>query len=662
MSTFLNLRTRYLTGLLVCTLLLVSTFVCGQSAPNPRPFTIPAIQQWKGGQGTMTPQGRIVYTDARLKGAAESLSHDWQTVTGVRLSVAEGKKAAAGEILLTYKPQKKLGDEGYTIDIDRSVRVEATERGALHATQTLLQLTQGVTAKTPSPSTNGALPCGHITDRPDYPLRGLMLDCGRKYIPLAYMKRLIRTMAFYKMNTLCVHLNDNGIPNYSPENWNDIYAAFRMESDRFPGLTAEDGSYSKAEFRQFIAEAAALGIEIIPEIDVPAHSLAFTHYRPYLGSKEFGMDHFDLSNPDVIPFVDSLFAEYLEGPNPVFSGPRVHIGTDEYSNRRKETVEQFRAFTNHLIGTVESYGKQAAVWGSLTHAKGETPVKVDNVLMFSWSKTFANPDSMYHLGYHLVNIPDGMVYIVPAAGYYYDYLNIPNLYKHWTPANMAGRQMPKRDPQVEGGLFAVWNDIIGNGISVADIHHRVFPALQVIAEKCWAADTVRTCEEWLQLAKRVGEAPGINDLGRFPVGTVLTEAQVKAGSTRSVTHIGWPYRVSFDIDVAKEERGTALFRDGEAEFYLSDPVTGRLGFVRDGYLFSFQHALRPGVKEHIAIEGDNRETRLYVNNKLVETLSPDERPYPRNKKFRVVRTLRFPLERTDKGVRSHVTNLKAESL
>ena len=103
--------------------------------------------------------------------------------------------------------------------------------------------------------------------------------------------------------------------------------------------------------------------------------------------------------------------------------------------------------------------------------------------------TGPEPDSMHALGYQLVSILDGLTYIVPAAGYYYDYLNVPNLYRLWTPAVIGDKRFPERDPQIEGGMFAVWNDIIGNGIAVADIHHRLMPALQVIAEKTWAAGT-----------------------------------------------------------------------------------------------------------------------------------------------------------------------------
>lgn len=640
-------------------ILLLPATVMAKPSVNPRPFTIPAIHDWQGGVGTLsvTAQSRILYADARLQTAAEALARDLQLSSGLSLPVAEGRKAAEGDILFVYKPQKKLGDEGYTIDINKCVRVDAAERGAYHAAQTLLQIVNDCPA-----GNLPFLPKGRIADRPDYPLRGLVLDCGRKYIPMDYMRRLVRTMAYYKMNTLEVHLNDKGHPPFFYNDWNQVYSAFRLESDLFPGLTAEDGSYTKDEFRQFILDAAAQGVEIIPELDSPAHSLCFSHYRPSLGSKEYGMDHLELTNPEVIPFIDSLYSEYLGGPNPVFVCPRVHIGTDEYSNKKQEVVELFRSFTDHLIHTVESYGKQAVLWGALTHAKGETPVKVDDVLMFAWYNGYAKPDSMYALGYHLVCVPDRTTYIVPAAGYYYDYLNIPRLYKEFTPANIAGVRFPERDPQIEGGMFAVWNDIIGNGIAVADIHHRIMPAMQVIAEKTWAVDTIRTCDEWLRLAANLSEAPGINDLGRYPAGVVMESAKVEAGSSRDIPFIGWPYRVSFDIEAKEETRGTALFRDDEAEFYLADPATGRFGFIRDGYLFSFKHVLRPGAREHIAIEGTNIETKLYVNGRLVETLSPQLRTFPKDQKYKVVRTLRFPLQRTDDALRSRVTNLRVESL
>ena len=85
------------------------------------------------------------------------------------------------------------------------------------------------------------------------------------------------------------------------------------------------------------------------------------HFRKEFGTEKYGVDHLDLFNPNVYTFLDSLFTEYLEGDDPVFVGKQVHIGTDEYSNAEKETVEKFRAFTDHYIRHIESFGKQALI-------------------------------------------------------------------------------------------------------------------------------------------------------------------------------------------------------------------------------------------------------------------------------------------------------------
>ena len=135
------------------------------------------------------------------------------------------------------------------------------------------------------------------------------------------------------------------------------------------------------------------------------------------------------------------------------------------------------------------------MWGALTHAKGDTHVKSDGVLMDCWYNGYADPREMKRQGYKLVSIPDGLVYIVPAAGYYYDYLNCQWLYGAWTPAQIGGVKFEERDPDIVGGMFAVWNDHCGNGITVKDIHHRLMPAMQTLSTKCWTADSTRVAWE-----------------------------------------------------------------------------------------------------------------------------------------------------------------------
>lgn len=118
-------------------------------------------------------------------------------------------------------------------------------------------------------------------------------------------------------------------------------------------------------------EAGKMGINIIPEIDVPAHALAFTRYKPSIGSKEYGMDHLDLFNPETYTFVDALFKEYLEGEQPVFRDRRCTSARTSIPTKTK-LWWNVSAFTDRYIRYVESLGKQAVIWGSLTHAKGST--------------------------------------------------------------------------------------------------------------------------------------------------------------------------------------------------------------------------------------------------------------------------------------------------
>ena len=628
-----------------------------RAAVNPKPFVVPELKQWTGKDGNFTPgkDTRIVCTsqNPELLRIARMFADDYQQMFGQTLTVAQGK-ATSGDFVLSLSADKKLGEEGYAIKISDRVAISApTPTGLYWSTRTLLQLAEQ--------NQERSLPQGTIRDYPDYPLRGFMIDCGRKFIPMAYLQDLVKIMAYYKMNTLQVHLNDNGFKQYFEHNWDKTYAAFRLESETYPGLTARDGSYSKKEFIDFQKQAASNFVEIIPEIDVPAHSLALTHYKPEIGSKEYGMDHLDLFKPETYEFVDALFKEYLEGDNPVFVGKRVHIGTDEYSNAKKDVVEKFRAFTDHYIRFVEGFGKQAVVWGALSHAKGDTPVKSENVVMNAWYNGYADPATMIKDGYQLISIPDGLVYIVPKAGYYYDYLNEPYLYKEWTPAHIGKAVFDEKHPSILGGMFAIWNDHAGNGISVKDIHHRIFSPLQTLSVKMWTgAQTGIPYETFNEKRALLSEAPGVNQLARIgkKPELVYERSTVAPGSTSDYPEIGYNYTVSFDITGAKESEGTELFRSPNAVFYLSDPIRGMMGFARDGYLNTFPYKVNPGEKATIQIEGNNRSTTLRVNGKVVDEMNTQKLYFNAGKdSMNYVRTLVFPLEKAG-NFNSKVQNLK----
>lgn len=626
------------------------------SAVNNKPFVVPELKQWNGADGTfsLTDETRITYNDDTLQPVADCFSDDYNTMFGRDIPVVKGK-GKKGDIVLSLKKNDSLGTEGYTIDITDRIAISAPDvTGISWATKTLLQMREA------SPE----FPKGKITDSPDYGWRGFMIDCGRKYIPLDYLYRLVDIMAYYKMNVLHVHLNDNGFKYYFDDDWDKTQAAFRLESSTYPGLTSRDGSYSKDEFRDFQKYAISRGVEIIPEIDFPAHALAFTRYMPEIGSVdgEYGRDHLDLTKEETYTFLDNLLKEYLEGDDPVFVGPRFHIGTDEYSNRDSAIVEKFRYLTDRYIRYTEDFGKRPCVWGALTHAKGNQPVKSDGVDMYVWYNGYADPNEMLRQGYDIISIPDGLVYIVPAAGYYYDYLNSRHLYDNWTPAVIGNVTIEERHPQLKGGMFAVWNDHPGNGITVKDIHHRIMAALPVMATKTWRSSKHDlSYDDFAKASAKLSEAPGVNYLGRHgdKPGIVYQTDCVVPGSTSPIEEIGYNYSVEFDIEGAEgDDKGTILFSSPAATVWLSDPITGTLAFSREDKLYHFRHDIRPGEKSHILITGDNRGTRLHVNGRLVDDLNQRSISYNDGKnKMAEVRTLVFPLAKAG-DFKSKVTNLK----
>jgi hexosaminidase len=444
-----------------------------------------------------------------------------------------------------------------------------------------------------------------------------------------------------------------------------------LESERFPGLTAKDGSYTKKEFTELQRMGMAYGVNVIPEIDIPAHSLAFTHYKPEIGTQEYGMDHLDLYKEETYKFVDALLDEYMCGEEPVFIGPDVHIGTDEYN---KKEAEQYRYFTDRYLKYVASYGKIPRMWGGLKWLPGKTPVQAEGVTVNAWSFDWVDPEVSIKEGYKLINTCDTYLYIVPGAGYYREFLDHQWLYETWTPWKMNRKQtLPVGTPGVLGGMFAVWNDQCGNGISEQDVHYRSFPAVQVMAERLWKGDNkdVVPFADFEALCKAMPEAPGINLLGRIDKETILAEELALTGKDSIETalkEVGYPYTVSFSIcPDEKQNISGVLFKGPHSTVYTNWENTGRIAFTRDGYEFDFGSFILPvGEWTDITIKGDWKGTSLYVNGKLQERLEGRKKrvlntKYNRLESMPMQETLVFPLQHIGdeiNGFKGKVKNVK----
>ena len=622
------------------------------SAQEPCPSVIPALQQWKGGNGKLflPAKGRIVVNpdnEVQLLSTARILVDDLKELMDWNYTIKIGKPRKNDIYLSLINTDKELGDEGYVLVTNHYSSINApTAKGLFWGTRSLLQILY---------NQQGKLPKGTARDFPKFPNRGFMLDVARKFFTLDYLRKYVKILSFYKMNEFQIHLNDNGFSQFFNNDWNMTYAAFRLESERFPGLTAKDGSYTKQEFSDLQRMGMDYGVNVIPEIDVPAHSLAFTHYKPEIGSKEYGMDHLDLYKDETYYFLDTLFDEYLSGEHPVFMGPDVHIGTDEYN---KKEAEQYRYFTDRYLKYIEKYGKNPRMWGGLKWLPGKTLVKAEGVTVNAWSYDWIDPEASLKDGYQLINTCDTYLYIVPGAGYYREFLDHKWIYESWSPWLMNRNQtLPEGTPGVLGGMFAVWNDMCGNGISEQDVHFRSFPAVQVLAEKLWKGDEKTVPYETFEaLCHVMPEAPGVNLLARIPEETRLTPSGKMCSLNGTDTihtilqEVGYPYAVSFKIWPDKDTNisGT-LFEGPHSKVYTNWENTGRIAFSRDGYVFLFSSYRLPTEEwTDIRIEGDYRGTSLYVNGQLQERLEGRKKKvyyekYKRMDYMSYQETLVFPL-------------------
>lgn len=648
---------------------------------NAAPVVLPELREWVGGSGSFAASTakRVVYGGASLKAMAEDFANDYQALTGVRLQVATGTSAQAGDIFFTLGADKAKGlkDEGYLLDVtaDRMTVTAEAVAGANWGGKTILQGMK---------SGSGSFPLGTARDYPLYKVRGIILDVGRKTFTLDWLKQMTKQMSFYKMNDFQIHLNDNLIPleHYKNEDVFQAYSAFRLESDVKKGgnngknkadLTAKDVWYSKKDFKAYIEESKALGVNIIPEIDTPAHSLALTKVRPDLrhGTSGRQNDHLDIAKQydECFKFVRGIFDEYVKGGDAaVFAGAdTIHVGADEYT----ADGNAYRTFVNDMFKYSEDNGKKARVWGSLSTIKGDAEVKgvsedgKHRREMNLWNPGWADLKKMYELGFDLIDCQDGVFYIVPNAGYYYDYLGDAAYTDQLN--SISGVAIPAGDPQMIGGAYAVWNDMcdyLENGVSEYDIYDRIDHSLGLFAANSWGKGKLDTAGAKAAVSK-LGDSPNVDfgyevsadkngvvahwamdslkdasELGRDLVAGKNAAIEDVDGKKALKLNGGESFAsvkddalttVGLGNDLRVKVKRTSasadpqvLFESDYGSIMAVQEGTGKVGFTRENRAYSFNYTLP--VNEWVELEIKNKfeQASLYVNGALVDTLGDGE--------------------------------------
>lgn len=651
-----------------------------EDGKNAKPVIIPEIQEWYSDSeaGLSTDSlDKVVYSDDALEAVVDEFVSDYEDFTGVTLEKVRGAARSGAICFVREAPDSLLGEEGYTMDIqsDRIIVKSESVTGNMYGMQTILQMYK----QNPE-----SFAIGQMRDYPRFRTRGFMLDVARKPVSLEMMKQVTRTMRYYKMNDFQAHLNDNyiwledyGIRENEDEGF-QAYEAFRLESDlkneNGETPTAKDYSISKEEFKQFIQEERELGMNIVPEIDVPAHAVSFTKVWPELkienqvSSGHSLIDHFDLTKPEAVAKIKEIFDDYT-GDGTFDSETTVHVGADEFLYNAKS----YREFVNDIVPYVKKTNT-VRMWGGLTRIKDDPLTQIsseaiENVEINLWSRDWADGLEMYEMGYNLINTIDDYGYMVPSgsltrANSYGDLLNVSRIFSSFEPnlvRTASGYEyIPSGDDQMLGAAFALWSDNIdkrASGLSESDLYWRFFDAMPFYAEKTWAATGKEkgSADALSELAQQLGTGPNTNpyyqedktgedyaeydfedglkdvsengrDLESGKNADAADNALVLGGGESYVTtpieQLGNGNQLSFDITLDQPaEPGDILFEE-DAPYGTHDiriMEDGKLGFTRELYNYYFDYELPIGKTVNITIKTDQQRTELYVDGVFTDT-------------------------------------------
>lgn len=400
-----------------------------------------------------------------------------------------------GAVTLAGAPEVTLvpgwASERYELDTrEPRPRIRAgSSAGVFRAETTLAQLAPA-----------GVAPRRVVEDEPAFAWRGLLVDVARHFFTVAELERLVDRMALLKLDVLHLHLSDD--------------QGFRLELDGHPELARRGGvrleagrsvggSYSKAELAALVAYAQARFVEIVPEIDLPGHTLAILASHPELSCA---------GGPFEVPSAGGIFDDVLCAGNPAtltlvgevlgevagrFPSPYLHVGGDEVTPTRWSACPKCRAAMRAagLHAPSELQGVFTAQVSERVRARGKIPVAWDEVLetgapaglvVMVWRAGDAAERAL-RAGHDVVLVPSDHTYLDAKQSGRPDE---PGADRVLTWADVAAfepgamRRAEGARGRVLGGQAALWTEHVG---SLADADTLLFPRLLAVAEALWSA-------------------------------------------------------------------------------------------------------------------------------------------------------------------------------
>lgn len=364
------------------------------------------------GSFSLTKSTSIGFNKPESREIAEMLARKLNVATGFNLKATQGNKGAI-QLNLNSVPDPQLGKEGYSlVSTSKSIIISANQpAGLFYGMQTLLQLLPVEIESKEVVKLKWMVPAVSIKDFPRFAWRGLMLDVSRHFFTKEEVKLYLDEMARFKFNTFHWHLTDDegwrieikSLPKLTEVGAWRVPRAGHFGDREFPkpGEAATDGGfYTQDDIKEIVAYAKTLNITIVPEIDVPGHSMAAIAAYPELSCKKdtstrvspgskfsewygngtFKMNVENALNPsdeNVYVFMDKVFTEVAV----LFPGQYIHVGGDEcYKGYWKEDegcqklmkelgirhVEDLQGyFMNRVEAILKKNGKKLIGWDEI---------------------------------------------------------------------------------------------------------------------------------------------------------------------------------------------------------------------------------------------------------------------------------------------------------
>lgn len=473
--------------------LLLPTLLEAQSPtaliPQPTSFTV------ESGFFAFQPSTKIMVLPAGNKRAKEVavFLRDWlNQQVGLRTSLQAGTHIPAGAIVLALERHDDItAAEGYELRIrNNQIRLSASdEKGLFWAVQTLRQLfPPSVEGANPTKKFPISLPAVTIKDAPKFGWRGSLLDVGRHFFPVSFVKRYIDLLAQYKMNVLHWHLTED-------QGW-------RIEIKKYPKLTEvgawrteADGSryggfYTQKEIQEVVEYARLRNITVVPEIEMPGHSsAALVAYPQYSCSGEtktvpttWGVfnDIYCVAKPETMTFLKDILDEVMT----LFPSKFIHIGGDEAPKTAWNESEQTQAFMREK-GLKN--GEELQSWfikeiDAYVQSKGRAIIGWDEILegglasgatVQAW-RDIEHARTATKLGNYVISSPTSHAYFDGQP----DGLPLEKVYGfNPIPEGLA----PEEAARIRGGEANIWTEYI----TTANFDAMVFPRLLAMSEALW---------------------------------------------------------------------------------------------------------------------------------------------------------------------------------